>query len=254
MRNTEKFLLVKWRFEGYVGFEYINLTSLCKLNNNSIIETKEYNVKDTDDSKCLFNFPKLQWKELKSRSTNFSLEYTDSGKYADGSKGDGLLGTANYFFEKDKGNWRCEWTAHGSTEVTDEPECRILDPNNGRDYRIAKQAMRVPYFRNLILNADARRCVLSDEAQEEALDAAHIVEVRSKGFDNPDNGITLRKDLHALFDARLFDINSEGYVDISDELSETYQKELLGKKIIPPNTLERVKKSLKERMSENRNA
>ena len=251
MRDMNGLLCVEW----YSGFEYIDLTHISQIiHSNKPVEFLTYEYMKEESGWTCYYSPKLHSdKQKNNKFFKFSLEYTSPGQYVNGVEGEGKLGTAYYFYEKDC--WRCEWIALGSTKVTDDPECRILDPNIEREYRNAKQAIRCPCFRFQILSADNHRCVLSGEAQEEALDAAHIVEVRSKGFDNPDNGITLRKDLHALFDARLFDINSEGYVDdISNELSETYQKELLGKKIIPPNTLERVKEALKQRINENRNA
>jgi predicted restriction endonuclease len=253
MQNIENgHLRVKWDS----GHEYIDLSHLFQIIHSTdhkdpcVFSTYEYRSGKTGLT-CYYS-PNLFWdKTHDQKILGFSLKYTSQGLFSDGANGDGELGTANYFFEIDR--WRCEWTAEDSNHISFEPPCHILDPNTERAYRNAKQAMRDPEFRNRILSADNRCCVLSGESQEEALDAAHIVEVCSNGLDTHKNGITLRKDLHALFDARLFDINLEGGIDVYEGLSESYKKILSGLKI-SEKTLDRVKEALCSRISGNRKA
>lgn len=55
-------------------------------------------------------------------------------------------------------------------------------------------------------------CVLTKEGQIEALEVAHVIDVKGGGNDVPANLILLRADLHRLFDARLlnFKITKSG--------------------------------------------
>jgi len=101
-------------------------------------------------------------------------------------------------------------------------------------------------FRNRILQADNKKCTLTSETTPEVLDAAHIVPVADDGGDAPCNGITLRTDLHRLFDARprLFTFDTCGrVVDVAEQLSP-YYRDLLQDKRLPDTTLERVRETL----------
>jgi HNH endonuclease len=65
-------------------------------------------------------------------------------------------------------------------------------------------------FRIAVTEVYGRRCAMTAERTLPALDAAHIVPYSERGEHRIDNGLLLRKDLHALFDA--------GYVGISPDL------------------------------------
>jgi HNH endonuclease len=65
-------------------------------------------------------------------------------------------------------------------------------------------------FRLLVTDAYERRCAITGERTLPALDAAHIRPYAELGPHKLDNGILLRKDLHALFDA--------GYVTVTPSL------------------------------------
>ena len=96
----------------------------------------------------------------------------------------------------------------------------------------------------MILACDDHRCVLTDEATTKALDAAHLIPAAKGENDVPCNGITLRADLHRLFDAGLFTFDHDGrVVAIARELSEAYRR-LLQNRRLPPSTLERVRATL----------
>lgn len=64
-------------------------------------------------------------------------------------------------------------------------------------------------LRRGLLGAD-KCCAITGCTVAGALDAAHIVEKRGSGIDDPDNGILLRADIHRLFDLRLFTIEHKG--------------------------------------------
>ena len=112
-------------------------------------------------------------------------------------------------------------------------------------------------FRDEILACDENRCVLTGEGTARALEAAHLVPARNGENDLQFNGITLRADLHRLFDAGLFTFNDNGQVVIPAQADfdafDAYRK-LLRNKRLPPQTLERVRETLllkafKERMN-----
>lgn len=101
-------------------------------------------------------------------------------------------------------------------------------------------------FRNRILQADNKKCTLTCETTPEVLDAAHLVPKADGGGDAPCNGITLRTDLHRLFDAcpRLFTFDTCGrVVNVAERLSP-YYRALLQDKRLPDTTLERVRETL----------
>ena len=101
-------------------------------------------------------------------------------------------------------------------------------------------------FRNRILQADNKKCILTCETTPEVLDAAHLVPVADGGGDAQCNGITLRTDLHRLFDARprLFTFDTCGRVaNVAEQLSP-YYRDLLQDKRLPDTTLERVRETL----------
>ena len=119
----------------------------------------------------------------------------------------------------------CEWLRDGATEFVkvrweafdfgSEPCARP-----GYTYRGSK---REAQFRALILACDDYRYVLTGEATTKALDAAHLIPAANGENDLPSNGITLRADLHRLFDAGLFTFAIDGrVVALAAELSEAY--------------------------------
>ena len=61
-------------------------------------------------------------------------------------------------------------------------------------------------FRKKLLKRFGSRCAITGTAVEEVLEAAHIVNYRSRIDDNPQNGLLLRSDIHALFDNYLIGI------------------------------------------------
>lgn len=65
-------------------------------------------------------------------------------------------------------------------------------------------------FRTLVADAYRRRCAITGERTVPVLQAAHIQAFSSEGPNAVNNGLLLRSDLHALFDA--------GYITIEDDL------------------------------------
>ena len=100
----------------------------------------------------------------------------------------------------------------------------------------------------MILAADSHggvpRCVITKEATVKALDAAHLIPAANGENDWPCNGITLRTDLHRLFDAGLFTLGSDGQVVNVEPGLSSYYRELLKDQCLPPATLNRVREML----------
>jgi len=94
-------------------------------------------------------------------------------------------------------------------------------------------------FRILVTDAYARRCAITNERTLPALDAAHIKPYSESGQHVIDNGILMRRDLHALFDKGYVTINPSMELEVSRRIKEEYENGrdyylLHGKKIQVP--------------------
>lgn len=119
-----------------------------------------------------------------------------------------------------------------------------------REEESVVRQVRDQQFRNQLLKIYKGKphCEITKEDLSEALDAAHIYEVRQDGDDNADsNGIFLRADIHRLFDSRAFKILQDGTINFKPKnLTKSYEKILKEAKICGP-TLDRIKDSLQKR-------
>ena len=160
-------------------------------------------------------------------------------------------GTNTIILRQGEQKGHCEWEgAEGSFEV--EWEAFKLDLGAGRARPHARYhgSRREAGFREMILTFDDHRCVLTCEATTHALDAAHLIPAAMGENDVPPNGITLRADLHRLFDAGLFTFAADGRVEIAIEVdsdrrkvSEVYRRDLRSLRLRAP-TLARVRETL----------
>ena len=152
-------------------------------------------------------------------------------------------GTNTIILQQGEQKGRCEWLIEGAEdweEVTWEAFGSAPRPISVR-YRGSRQEAG---FRKMILACDDHRCVLTGEATAKALDAAHLIPAAMGENDVPSNGITLRADLHRLFDAGLFTFDHDGrVVAIARELSEAYRR-LLQNRRLPLSSLKRVEVTL----------
>ena len=89
-----------------------------------------------------------------------------------------------------------------TTEVTEASPGFVLSQSK---HRIGQGA-----FRTLVADAYHRRCAITGERTVPVLQAAHIKSFSADGPNAVNNGLLLRSDLHALFDA--------GYITIEDDL------------------------------------
>jgi hypothetical protein len=109
-----------------------------------------------------------------------------------------------------------------------------------------KQRPKQSAFRDALFQLD-KQCVLTGETCRQALQAAHLVPVQKNGQEQIENGILLRADLHALFDAGLlwFEV-SESHATVKclpSALTESYLK-VVNEKRLPSDTFRRVKAAL----------
>lgn len=79
-------------------------------------------------------------------------------------------------------------------------------------------------FRRKVFVACKGRCAISGCSVDKALDAAHL-EGRNwrLGHNSASDGLLLRKDLHALYDAKLLTISASGVVNLAPSLQDDYQ-------------------------------
>ncbi|WP_171033127.1 HNH endonuclease signature motif containing protein [Qipengyuania marisflavi] len=75
-------------------------------------------------------------------------------------------------------------------------------------------------FRRDVLGACDSKCLITGETLQDVLIACHIHEVKDGGSDHVSNGITLRADLHILFDSQKLRIGDEGQVTLAPDIAE----------------------------------
>jgi putative restriction endonuclease len=78
-------------------------------------------------------------------------------------------------------------------------------------------------FRVLVTDAYERRCAITSERTLPALDAAHIKSFSENGPLTVNNGILLRRDLHALFDRGYITITPSYNLEISPKIKEEFE-------------------------------
>ena len=124
----------------------------------------------------------------------------------------------------------------------------ILDDSRNRTPM--EQWDRKSGFRKKVLKADDGKCVITSETLKKVLDAAHICGVAESDNDGTDNGITLRTDIHRLYDRGMFliDPRSGKPAKLHKDLTEDY-KALLehADAQLPRESLRRVKRALQHK-------
>jgi putative restriction endonuclease len=78
-------------------------------------------------------------------------------------------------------------------------------------------------FRVLVTDVYERRCAITNERTLPALDAAHIKPYSYDGLHTVNNGILLRRDLHALFDKGYITITPNMTVEVSKKVKEEFE-------------------------------
>lgn len=78
-------------------------------------------------------------------------------------------------------------------------------------------------FRVGVIEAYDRKCIVTGERTLPALEAAHILPVKSEGTHEISNGLLLRRDLHALFDQHYITITPDKTLLVSKRIKEEFQ-------------------------------
>jgi putative restriction endonuclease len=78
-------------------------------------------------------------------------------------------------------------------------------------------------FRLLVTDAYGRRCAVTGERTLPVLDAAHIKPFAASGPHSLSNGLLLRKDLHALFDAGYVTVTPSFELHVSRRIREEFE-------------------------------
>jgi len=74
-------------------------------------------------------------------------------------------------------------------------------------------------------------CMVTGTTVSSVIDAAHIIPYNGKSTNALSNGLLLRKDIHALFDANLLNIGPDLVVYITDTLTDPYYRSLDGREL-----------------------
>jgi putative restriction endonuclease len=94
-------------------------------------------------------------------------------------------------------------------------------------------------FRIVVTDAYDRRCAITRERTLPALEAAHIRPYADGGSHSPNNGLLLRRDIHALFDAGYVTVTPNLNFEVSRRIKEEFDNgrdyyALHGQTIKPP--------------------
>jgi putative restriction endonuclease len=94
-------------------------------------------------------------------------------------------------------------------------------------------------FRVLVTDAYDRRCTITNERTLPALDAVHIKPYSDSGGHRVDNGLLMRRDLHALFDRGYVTVTPDLSLEVSRRIREEFENgrdyyRLDGRLIRPP--------------------
>ena len=89
-----------------------------------------------------------------------------------------------------------------------------------------------PKFRKNLLKLYSSKCVITNCAIKEVLEAAHIEKHAETGINHSSNGLLLRSDIHSLFDSNKIKINPDNYtVEVDEDLRSSDYWQYNGKKI-----------------------
>jgi len=92
-----------------------------------------------------------------------------------------------------------------------------------------------PRFRQDVLQAYNKSCLITGESMQEVLEAAHIIPVENGGADESSNGLCLRVDIHRLFDSGNIKIDRGGDLSLSESTRRSRSYEMLPTRVqIPP--------------------
>jgi hypothetical protein len=231
--NAQETLRVEWAS----GVEFIDLNEMRNFARG--VEATIVTTEIRNDGQLAVYSPTIAWLS----DGGFALRYDDPGEYDSGEAAGGDLGTASY--RHHDGVWHCSWEFADGARPTVAPLCELLGSGSVRELQVIRRLKRDYEFRKIILKADDNECAVTGERLLCLLEAAHVWEVKHGGGDTRENGLTLRKDIHSLFDARLIKIDTDGVIHADKSLSQSYQALFsLPSSRVKPAALKRIKKNL----------
>ena len=78
-------------------------------------------------------------------------------------------------------------------------------------------------FRVMVTDAYSRKCAITGERTLPALEAAHIKPFADGGTHDPQNGLLLRRDIHALFDGGYVTVTPDLKFHVSKRIKEEFE-------------------------------
>ncbi|MEJ5866976.1 HNH endonuclease [Pseudokineococcus sp. 5B2Z-1] len=111
-----------------------------------------------------------------------------------------------------------------------------LPTEDQRKYRLATRAVREGQreFRRDLERAYDNRCAISGTSDRAALEAAHIAPYLGVASNQTPNGLLLRSDLHALYDAHLLSVSPDGVVHVAATVVSAEYQALDGRRMDMP--------------------
>ena len=88
---------------------------------------------------------------------------------------------------------------------------------------LSRRRLGQPSFRTAILSAYERRCAITGERTLPVLEAAHIRPFAETEEHDVRNGLLMKSDLHALFDAGLVTVTPDLHFRVSSQIRERYE-------------------------------
>lgn len=102
------------------------------------------------------------------------------------------------------------------------------------EMRQAKKRLAQGLFRSNVLKAYSKKCAVTGASSVEVLDAAHIQPFMSLASHHVQNGVALRKDIHALFDGGLLGVDDAYSIMVSPRLGDPTYTGLAGRPLSLP--------------------
>jgi len=117
------------------------------------------------------------------------------------------------------------------------PPSYQLQHENASETQVSSRKKRIGQaeFRDRVLSAYGRQCSITSVSCPEALEAAHIQPYINELSNHVQNGLALRKDLHALFDAGLIAVvavDNRFQIEISPFLKSKEYQSLHGRNLL----------------------
>lgn len=106
-------------------------------------------------------------------------------------------------------------------------------------------------FRKRLVAHYGAVCMVTGTAHASVIDAAHIVPYNGPSTNALSNGLLLRKDIHALFDAGLLTIGPDLVVYVGSGVEDDYYRSLDGKELTLSATPKMSKEALRQRLAGN---